>query len=350
MRCARRFVCLAVGSSLLLHVAAARADDSKTWEYVGGGTWEQATTAPSQQVVSEPDLDRAEQLLYHGNHDQAKSICLAWEKTHKESPVRDRALFLIAECEFEADDRIKSFYYLDELMDECPESKLFYVALDKQYRIADDFLNGHKMRFLGMPLFEAYDEAIEMLYRIQQRSPGSPLAEKSLLRTADFYYATSQFDLAKDAYASYIRGYPRSPRIPRIKLRRAFSSLALFHGLKFDATDIIDARAELVDIQRDYPQLADEENVPAVIARIDSAFGRKILEVGAYYERVHLPKAAVYHYRYLAETYPNSAEADEARRRIATMPAWALQDPPPPAGDGYAPSTQPSQPSADSAQ
>ena len=81
-----------------------------------------------------------------------------------------------------------------------------------------------------------------MLYRIQERSPGSPLAERALLRTADYYYNTGQFELASDAYAAYVRSYPRSPNVPRVRLRRAFASYAQFRGTKFDATSLLDAR------------------------------------------------------------------------------------------------------------
>src|SRR5690606_9202614 len=105
-----------------------------------------------------------------------------------------------------------------------PDSPLFAEALQRQYDIADAYLKGYKMRFMRIPMFRAYDEAIEMLFRIQQRVPGSAIAEKSLLRSADFYYADAQYDLSADAYASYIRAYPRSPLVPRVKLRQAFSN------------------------------------------------------------------------------------------------------------------------------
>ena len=61
---------------------------------------------------------------------------------------------------------------------------------------------------LGVPVLPAEDEAVEMLFRIQQRSPGSPLAERSLLRTADYYYANADYDLAHDAYEFYVQAVP----------------------------------------------------------------------------------------------------------------------------------------------
>jgi outer membrane protein assembly factor BamD (BamD/ComL family) len=314
---------------------------SKTWEYENG-KWPQVNSA-QPQPVSDPEIDRAEKYLDAGSPSTARQILLAWEHTHKDSRVRDRAIFLIAQSCYDEDDRILAFYYLDEVMDEYPESRLFYPALEKQFEIADAFLSGYKRRFLGMRILPAEDEAVEMLYRIQQRSPGSDLAEKALLRTADYYYNSAQFDFAADAYAAFVRGYPRSPAVPRARLRQAFSSLAQFRGLKFDPTPIIDARAQLLDIARDYPALADDENVPAAIEQIDSAFAGKLLVTGEYYQHTGSPAAAAYFYRFLVNTYGDSPEAAQARRRLSAMPAWAMAGPQPPPAEGFAPSTRPSE-------
>ena len=41
---------------------------------------------------------------------------------------------LIAEALYQYGDRVKAFYYLDELMDEHPDSRYYTQALEKQYR------------------------------------------------------------------------------------------------------------------------------------------------------------------------------------------------------------------------
>ena len=137
---------------------------------------------PRGRSCAAPQLDRVEVLLHDGNTKAAEKMVIAWLKDHKSHPQRDRALFLTAQVFFQSGDRIKSFYYCDELLDEYPDSSLYYRALELQYRIADQFLDGYKRKWLGMPMFTAYDEAIEMLFRIQNRSPGSPLAERAMLR------------------------------------------------------------------------------------------------------------------------------------------------------------------------
>jgi outer membrane assembly lipoprotein YfiO len=334
----------AVGLSLMGFASGVQAA-AHSWE-LRNGQWQATddppTTRPTTQPMTDETLDRAELLLAQGHAGQAKHLLVQWARNNKSHPLRDRAIFLLSQAEYELDDRIRSFYFCDELMEEYPESPLFYNALQRQYDIADAFLNGYKRVFLGLRILDTTDEATEMMYRIQQRSPGSPLAEKALLRTADYYYADSQYDLAADAYGTYVRSYPRSPKVPRARLRQAFSNYAQFRGLRFDATPLVDARAELLSIAAEYPDLAKEENLLPIVDRIDDTFARKIYVTADFYRRTSEPRAAVYNYRFLISAYPNSQEAQAAREWLKKMPVRALAEPAPTGANGYLPATLPS--------
>ncbi len=300
------------------------------------GRWQPIESAAPAPPPTDPQLDRVEQMLSAGQNTEALKLDLLWIKTHdRKAPLRDRAVFLLAQANYAIDDRIKAYYFCDEVMDEYPESKLFYPALQLQFKIADEFLSGHKMRFLGMPIVSAEDEAVEMLYRIQQRSPGSPLAEKALLRTADYYYSDRDYDLAHDAYESYIKYYPRSPMAPTVKLRSSFSLLAQFNGIPFDPTPVVDARAKLVDIEAAYPELAQEENIAAIVNAIDETLSAKLYAAADFYRRTHEPFGAVYMYRYLILTYPDASQVPAARKALSQMPKWALDQPDPRPGSQY---------------
>lgn len=295
---------------------APAAAPTQSWELRGDGRWQQVggspTTAPAQDAV----LDRVESMLQAKQPIAAKRVVVAWLKANLKSPARDRGLYLLGQANFDSGNRIMSFYNFDELMDKHPSSRFFYPALDRQYDIADAYLRGYKRQFLGMWILGAKEEATEMLYRIQQRAPGSPIAEKSLLRVADYYYAVGDFDVAADAYAAYVRSYPRSPYLDRVRLRQAFSSLAQFRGVRFDATPVIDARQQLVDLTEAFPKLAEEENFAAIIGRIDQALAKKLLVTADFYRRTRKPAAAAYYYQYLVKTWPNSPEAAEARTKL----------------------------------
>jgi outer membrane assembly lipoprotein YfiO len=300
----------------------------QTIELRNGQYWEPVAN-PTTAPVTDETLDRVGQLVANNNNTPAKKILIAWLKREKISPLRDRALYLLGLANYQYGDRIAAFYNFDELMDKYGESKYFYPALEKQYQIADAYLSGYKRRFLGIPLLRAEDEAIEMLFRIQQRSPGSPLAEKALKRTADYYYADAQYDLAVDAYQAFIERYKRSPDMPQVRLKKAFAELAQFRGTKFDPTPVINARTSLEELAIDYPDLARQENVSAVIDRIDAALARKVYQNAQFYIRTHEPGAAAYNFKYLIKNYPNSVEAERAKVELAQLPEKVRETPAP---------------------
>jgi outer membrane assembly lipoprotein YfiO len=334
----RRTLIAAIVLSSLTFAATSPAFAAPPAAEFRNGRWQPITEAPTSQPASDPQLDKIEELLKAGRNSAALDLGIYWVKNHpKDAPLRDRAIFLLGQANYQTDNHVRGFYYFDELMDEYPESKLFFPALERQYEIADGYLKGHKDRFLGLPILDRTEEAIEMLYRVQQRSPGSPLAEKALLRTADYYYSNADYDLAHDAYGAYVKNYPRSPMVPNVRLRQAFSSLAQFRGTRFDPSNMLDARSELADIVVAYPELAKEENIPSVIQAIDDTLAAKLFQRADFYTRTRDPRSAVYTYRFLLLTFPNSPQAPKAREALNRMPQWALNEPAPQPGSDFAP-------------
>jgi outer membrane assembly lipoprotein YfiO len=317
--------------------AAASAAAPKTWEYdIKAKSWplvpqsQPATPTSGRAGVPQNDvLDRADRALARRRPNDARALLVPWLKDHPQAADRDRGVFLLAETYIQKGDRIRAFYHLDEVLDNYPESTFYYPALEKQFAIANVYLAGKKDRLFWMPVLGRRDEAVEMLYRIQERSPGSPTAERALLRTADHYYDTAQYDLANDAYAAYLRSYPRTPLAEsgRVKLRQAFSSLAQFRGLDFDATPLVDARAALGDVIAQHPDLSKEENLPAVIDRIDATLSGKLFRTADFYRRTRQPQAAAHLYRSIVAQYPNTPTAARAEQAMAKLPAAARNAP-----------------------
>lgn len=348
-------VLLAALISASLAASAASAAQPKTWEMSQRGHWQQVNAPATQSSTTAtaaiaagarvPTLDRVAQLLDAKQNRAARKLAIQWVLANPRHPQRDRGLFLIAQALYQYGNRIRAFYYLDELLDTYPESSYYGPALETQFQIADQYLKGYKRRFLRMPFFGAEEEAVEMLFRIQHRSPGSPLAERALLRTANYYYGDEQYDFAADTYAAYLRSYPRSPITPRVRLRQAYAMYAQFRGPRFDATPAIDAREQLRELIAQYEDLAAEENLPQLVAEIDRTLAKKLFVTADFYQRTNEPLGAAYTYRYVAKAYPNTDEARRAEVALQELPQWAIERAPDPAiTPGFAPGSPPTTP------
>lgn len=245
----------------------------------------------------------------------------------RNDPDRDVALFVAANALIEDGRRTKAFFYLDELLDLHRGSDLYYRAAERQYDIADSYLRGEHDRMLFLRQSSDSD-ALEMLFRIQGRVPGSELAERALLRTADYYFEDEQYDFAEDAYTVFVERFPRSPTIPRVRLRQAWSNLLQYGGPRYDPTPLFDARQQFHAFASAYPELAEQQRLDEVTDYIDAQLAKKQAIHASFYARTGEPAAAAKIRRELAEMYPNTPAGREAAEEVrldepATRPAEA---------------------------
>src|SRR4051794_4110006 len=119
-----RWIAPVVGVALMINclsptTALAAAKPPKT-EELQGGRW-----VPIDNAATQPEIDREllriEELINAGRYSQASERAVEWLVKNPKSPMKDRGLFLNAEALYRYGDRIKAFYYLDELMDEFAE-------------------------------------------------------------------------------------------------------------------------------------------------------------------------------------------------------------------------------------
>lgn len=303
----------AATGTVAAHALAEAAVAPKTFELNDGRFTEVPTTNPAELPKPDPTLQRIETLIDRKQFAAADKESLNWLLARRGDPNYDLGLYLHAQALNGNGDPIKAFYYCDQLLDTYPASAYYAQGLELQYNLAESLLSGRKLSFAGLKILDGSDDGIEMMFRIQQRSPGSPLAERALRRTADYYFASGDFDLAADAYGAHASAYPRNPNLPEILLRQAFSNYAQFTGVKFDPTPLVNARQQMSNLIAQYPQIAQRENIPSFVDSIDQTLARKLWVTADFYKRTNKPDAVSNTLKVLVKAYPQSDEAQRAR-------------------------------------
>ena len=266
---------------------------------------------------SAPAIRRAAQQLDAGQADAAFESLVAWFQTPASvrDPDRDLALYLAANALIEERQRIKAFYYLDELLDLHRSSPLYADAARRQFEIAESYLRGEHDKALFLQQ-STDNDALEMLFRVQFRVPGSELAEAALLRTADYYFEDEQFDFAEDAYTVFVERFPRSDDVPEARLRQAWSNLLQYQGPRYDPTPLLDARQQFEAFANAYPGRADAARLQDIRDYIDRELAKKDLIKASYYARTNDPDAAEQLRERVVEAYPDTPQGERARRLI----------------------------------
>ncbi|MCP4375000.1 MAG: outer membrane protein assembly factor BamD [bacterium] len=218
---------------------------------------------------------------------------------------REEIMMLAGQAEMDRGHYDKAYERFNEQMDQYRNGEFYDRAVQRQYEIADAFLKGRKRRAMWMFRVSAIDRGIEILNAIADRAPGTVIAEKALLRVADYHYNAKEVVQAVEAYDHYIKMFPKSPRgrLGHAMLRAARATYAQYRGAAFDDTPLTEAQQRFMDYSERYPQEANKANVPMVLSQIRNALVRRYYSSAQFYQRVGRKTAAIFYYKkVVAET------------------------------------------------
>ncbi|MCP4758967.1 MAG: outer membrane protein assembly factor BamD [Planctomycetes bacterium] len=264
-------------------------------------------------------LSQARVLLAEGRPERSLNMVNRWMKRHPTSPLIPEAYLLRGDSLMGIGDEYESLYDYEYLARRYPGSEVFTLALEREFEIAVKYAHGLRRKIFGLRIVDASDEAEELLIRIQERLPGSGLAERAGLQLADMYFRHRRMSLAAEAYSIFIERYPRSTNLDFARRRVIYSNIASFKGPQFDIVGLLEAKAELKQLESNRPAEAERIGAGALILRIEESESIKMLTTARWYLWEGDPISCEYTIRELIRRFPRSAAAVQALREIPTV-------------------------------
>jgi outer membrane protein assembly factor BamD (BamD/ComL family) len=271
-------------------------------------------SAPDEIDPGSPagQLARARRALAQGDYPLAEELASAWIERHQRNGLLPEAHLVRGDALLAMKEHYKALFDYEAIARGYPASEAFIIALERELEIARLFGRGMKRKLWGVRWADASDEAEELFIRIQERLPGSRLAEDAGMELADFYFRRRNMTLAAEAYDLFIENYPQSPQISRARKRSIYAHLAAFKAPEFDAAGLYEARAKLRELQIVEPAVAQQVGADALLFSIDEVDARKMLVTAQWYERTGDIVAAEFTIRRLLRRYPRSVAARDA--------------------------------------
>ena len=317
MHMPRRKVLTACLAALVWALPAAAASAQQTsYEFRDGKFVKVAEPDPLSAAGELADVRRA---LADGDADRAIKLAGKWIDAHDDHPLLPEAYLLRGDAKVLNDDYYKALFDYEHLVRTYPGSAQFMVALEREFEIAKLFAGGKRRKLWGMRILPAKGEAEELLIRVQERSPGSDLAEMAGLALSDHYYQSGQMILAAEAYDIFLDNYPRSEWAEFAMQRRVTANLATFKGPRFDATGLYEADVRLQTFKQRFPAAAEQTGADELIARVDESLASKQFVTAQWYDGQDNRVSAMYMYSRVVTDHPGSAAARRALLRLREM-------------------------------
>lgn len=309
-------------AAVLSIIGPARAQDELTLE---GEAW-----VETHDENADPDIRRARELLAADQPAEAKKILDTWINSHQYSdhPELSDAYLLRGDAKQMGGDEYQALYDYEAVAKRFYGTPAFPLAIEREAEIGVRYLEGLRRRWFGWIRIERAESlGEELLVRVQERMPGSQIAERAALDLADYYYKKRDLPMAADMYGIIVETYPASKHRKYAALREIYSSIAAYKGPKYDRSPLIEAGTLIEDFKDRYPADAEQAGISAQLSTwVDESAAGHVLETARWYLRRNDHASARYTMRRLVREYPESAAAAEAIE-IMTERGW-LESPP----------------------
>jgi outer membrane protein assembly factor BamD (BamD/ComL family) len=264
-------------------------------------------------------LDQAEQVLIEGREGKASKLLNKWLKKFPHSPYRAEALYYAGQSLEQQGKLYKAFERYEQLLEGYNNSEFFRPGLEAEFGIAERFLSGTKRMALGIFRVSGDDVGINIIEKLQERRPGSVLAEKGLMLLGDYYLRKKLYPEAADAYNLLIIEYPSSIYVRQARLRAARAYMNMFEGVSKDPVPLIEAHERLLEYRQLYQGDEQSNEIEAMLAKVEDLQAERDYQTGRFYERTGKKGAGRFYYEQVIERWGRSKWATKAQKRLGKL-------------------------------
>jgi outer membrane protein assembly factor BamD (BamD/ComL family) len=306
----------ALAGGILLFAPAVYAQQGG--ELVWNGT-EWVRPAPAEPGTPEGDLQLLRQQLEDGQYKDCVDGVEQFLARHGGSPLCEEAMLLAGQALMNRGRYWDAYKWFDRQLTSYPNGRFSMRALDREYQIAEAFLNGRKRRALKIFRVPAEGDGVEIMLRLSAHAPGTKIAERALLRVGDYYFDDQQYAEAVNTYDQFIKEHTNSPRRQYAMLQVAKAYLMSFRGVKWEVEPLVNAAVRFRLFAAAYPQAAERENISAILEEIHLTLAHKAYATAQFYERTRKKGAAAYYYQKVINEFGDTHWAQSAQGRLERL-------------------------------
>ncbi len=273
---------------------------------------------PEQSAAAASLFAEGEASERQGNPTRALATYREIANRYPGTASTPRALFRMAKIQ-ETDKPQDAFKTYQKLIDNYPQSPDFTAAIEAQYKIASLFLDGRRVRLLGLPTLPSMAKAQEMFEQVLKNAPftqWAPLAQFGLGQALEKQGKQQE---AIAAYQLVVDKYPSSDVADDALYQIGYVYQSVSKGGEYDQSATEKAQDAFQDFAIRYPESEKIAQATENLSSLETKQTQSSLSIGKFYEKRRNPRAAAVYYRLAIDEAPDSAEGQEAARRLAEL-------------------------------
>src|SRR5882757_6107571 len=285
-------------------------------EYVGPGGVEEELSGDAVELFQIGQTAEKE-----GNIKRAIRAYKTLVKRHPKDTLAPGALYRSAQLQEQLHQFTPAAESFRELVERYPGSPHFEEAIEAQFRVGEIYLNGKKLRFLGIPIASALDRAVSVFANVVRTAPYGKYTARAQFDIGLAREKQGANDAAIQAYQAVVDKFPNEPVAVNAQYQIGYIWFTAAQLGAKDAAAAANAKTAFEDFLFHYPKSEKAAQARANLDILEHKQTANSYKVAKFYDKQKYYRAAVIYYNEVIRQQPGSEESNQAKKRIDQLRA-----------------------------
>src|SRR5215470_13965172 len=208
-----------------------------------------------------------------------------------------------------------------QLVEKYPSSAHFDDAIEGQFRVGEIYLNGKKLRVLGIPVASALDRAVTIFANVVRTAPYGKYTARAQFDIGLAREKQGANDAAIQAYQAVVDKFPNEPVAVDAQYQIGYIWFTAAQLGTKDAAASANAKTAFEDFLFHYPKSEKAAQARANLEILEHKQTTNSYKDEKFYDKQKYYRAAVIYYNEVIRQQPGSQESNEAKKRIDQLRA-----------------------------
>jgi len=256
-----------------------------------------------------------------GNIKRAIKAYKSLVKRHPKDALAPSALFRSAQLQEQVHNYTPAAEAFLQLVERYPSSPNFEPAIEAQFRIGEIYLNGKKLKVLGIPIASALDRAVTIFANVVRTAPYGKYTARAQFDIGLAREKQGANDAALQAYQAVVDKFPNEPIAVDAQYQIGYIWFTASQTGTKDAAAASNAKTGFQDFLFHYPKSEKAAQARANLEILEHKQTANSYKVAKFYDKQKYYRAAVIYYNEVIRQQPGSEESNEAKKRIDQLRA-----------------------------
>lgn len=226
------------------------------------------------------------------------------------------AQYYIGRSYEDLEDYYQAFLAYQKTFDSYPFTEKVDEIVEREYRIGNLFLTGHKAKILGVAILPAIDKAIEIFNKVVENAPYSSYAPLAQFKIGEAYKKAGDFNSAILEFQKLLDNYPDSALVDDAKYEIAYATYKASLKPYYDQAPTDAAIAQFEEFAKGDQKEKLGDEAADTLQKLRERKAESIYETAFFYERQKHYESALIYYNEILKSYSDTSCATKVVARV----------------------------------